>query len=93
MNTRLFALFLCLCILFSCDIPHKEAQDVVIEKEETTVTFHKTHEPKKEQAPFSDIVQVDNLYFLSGQIGMDPVSYTHLRAHRDQRGSRMPSSA
>ena len=22
-----------------------------------------------------------------------PVSYTHLRAHRDQRGSRMPSSA
>lgn len=71
MNTRLFALFLCLCILFSCDIPHKEAQDVVIEKEETTVIFHKTHEPKKEQAPFSDIVQVDNLYFLSGQIGMD----------------------
>ncbi|RMB61100.1 RidA family protein [Dokdonia sinensis] len=37
----------------------------------TEVTFHKTHEPKKENAPFSDIVQVGNLYFLSGQIGMN----------------------
>ncbi|AXT60754.1 RidA family protein [Aquimarina sp. AD10] len=37
----------------------------------TEVTFHKTHEPKKEGAPFSDAVQVGNLYFLSGQVGMD----------------------
>ncbi|MBP2832177.1 RidA family protein [Aquimarina sp. U1-2] len=36
-----------------------------------TIIFHKTHEPKKSAAPFSDIVQVDDLYFLSGQIGMD----------------------
>ncbi|WP_108867122.1 RidA family protein [Aquimarina aquimarini] len=35
------------------------------------VVFHKTHEPKKSKAPFSDIVQVGDLYFLSGQIGMD----------------------
>ena len=35
------------------------------------VIFHKTHEPKKENAPFSDIVQVGDLFFLSGQIGMD----------------------
>ncbi|WP_378183235.1 RidA family protein [Aquimarina sp. SS2-1] len=35
------------------------------------VIFHKTHEPKKVNAPFSDIVQVRDLYFLSGQVGMD----------------------
>ncbi|MDY8138584.1 RidA family protein [Aquimarina sp. 2201CG5-10] len=33
--------------------------------------FHKTHEPKKSRAPFSDAVQVGDLYFLSGQVGMD----------------------
>lgn len=35
------------------------------------VIFHKTHEAKKADAPFSDVVQVGDLYFLSGQIGMD----------------------
>lgn len=35
------------------------------------IVFHKTHESKKEQAPFSDIVGVGDLYFLSGQIGLD----------------------
>ncbi len=35
------------------------------------VIFHKTHEPKKANAPFSDIVQVGNLFFLSGQVGMN----------------------
>lgn len=40
-------------------------------KNETSVVFHKSHEPKKTEAPFSDVVQVGNLFFLSGQIGMD----------------------
>jgi len=40
------------------------------------VTFHKTHEPKKIGAPFSDAVQVGNLFFLSGQIGMDHTTRT-----------------
>ena len=35
------------------------------------VVFHKTHEPKKANAPFSDVVQVGDMYFLSGQIGMN----------------------
>lgn len=35
------------------------------------ITFHQTHEPKKADAPFSDVVQVGNMYFLSGQIGMN----------------------
>ncbi|GAA4108228.1 RidA family protein [Aquimarina addita] len=33
--------------------------------------FHPSHEPKKEHAPFSDIVEVGNTYYLSGQVGMD----------------------
>ncbi|MHA7059972.1 RidA family protein [Aquimarina sp. M1] len=42
----------------------------------TSVIFHKTHELKKANAPFSDMVQVGDLYFLSGQIGMDHKSRT-----------------
>ncbi len=40
------------------------------------ITFHNTHEPKKAGAPFSDAVQVGNLFFLSGQIGMDHATRT-----------------
>ncbi|MBQ0736084.1 RidA family protein [Aquimarina celericrescens] len=39
--------------------------------EHANVVFHKTHEPKKSEAPFSDVVQVNHLFFLSGQVGMD----------------------
>jgi len=38
---------------------------------DTSIVFHETHEPKKTNAPFSDVVQVGNLFFLSGQVGMD----------------------
>ncbi len=33
--------------------------------------FHASHEPKKQNAPFSDVVQVGNTLYLAGQIGMD----------------------
>ncbi|MFD0860724.1 RidA family protein [Sungkyunkwania multivorans] len=33
--------------------------------------FHKSHEPKKQNAPFSDAVQVGDMLFLAGQVGMD----------------------
>ena len=33
--------------------------------------FHESHEKRKKEAPFSDAVQVGDLFFLSGQIGMD----------------------
>ncbi|MDX1462020.1 MAG: RidA family protein [Marinirhabdus sp.] len=36
-----------------------------------TPVFHQSHEAKKENAPFSDVVQVGNTYYLAGQIGMD----------------------
>jgi|AntRauMFilla1563_2_1112583.scaffolds.fasta_scaffold07567_2 2-iminobutanoate/2-iminopropanoate deaminase len=35
----------------------------------STVKHHKSHEKSRQNVPFSDAVQVDNLYFLTGQIG------------------------
>ena len=63
----LFLLVLAICS--SC--APKEGQNT-----DTTVIFHKTHEPKKADAPFSDIVQVGDIYFLSGQIGMNHTTRT-----------------
>ncbi len=40
-------------------------------QESAELIFHPSHEEKKQQAPFSDVVQAGNLYFLAGQIGMD----------------------
>ncbi|MHA7832221.1 MAG: Rid family detoxifying hydrolase [Flagellimonas sp.] len=42
----------------------------------TEINFHKSHEPKKQDAPFSDAVQAGNMYFLAGQIGMDHTTRT-----------------
>ncbi len=36
-----------------------------------TPVFHLSHEPKKQDAPFSDAVQVGNTFYLSGQIGIN----------------------
>lgn len=33
------------------------------------IKHHKSHEPSRQNVPFSDVVQVNNLYFLTGQIG------------------------
>lgn len=35
------------------------------------IVFHKSHEPKRQQVPYSDMVESNGLMFLSGQIGMD----------------------
>ena len=40
-------------------------------QETKKVIFHKTHEPKKIDAPFSDVVQAGNTFYLAGQIGMN----------------------
>lgn len=40
-------------------------------KQQNNAIFHKSHELKKVNAPFSDAVEMGNLLFLSGQIGMD----------------------
>ncbi|MFY9242471.1 MAG: RidA family protein [Polaribacter sp.] len=33
------------------------------------IKYHKSHEENRQNVPFSDTVQVDNIYFLTGQIG------------------------
>ena len=35
------------------------------------VVFYKSHEPTKQEAPFSDMVESHGLLFLSGQVGMN----------------------
>lgn len=48
--------------------PIESTSDVV---DTVTPVFHASHEEKKQEAPFSDAVQVGNTFYLSGQIGMD----------------------
>jgi len=38
--------------------------------------FHKSHEPKKSEAPFSDVVEANGFLFLAGQVGMDHTTRT-----------------
>ncbi|MAU16438.1 MAG: reactive intermediate/imine deaminase [Muricauda sp.] len=45
-------------------------------QESTELIFHKSHEPKKQNAPYSDAVQAGNMYFLAGQVGMDHTTRT-----------------
>lgn len=62
-----FSLFVMVCFgfgMFSCQ---QQSQDIL---------FHKSHEPKKSQAPFSDVVEANGFLFLAGQVGMDHTSRT-----------------
>jgi len=36
---------------------------------ESEIIFHKSHEPSRANVPFSDVVETDNLLFITGQIG------------------------
>lgn len=40
-------------------------------QEKTEIIFHKPENPARASAPFSEVVQAGNLFFLAGQIGMD----------------------
>lgn len=40
-------------------------------QQKDSLVFHRSHEVKKRSAPYSDAVQVGDLFFLSGQVGMD----------------------
>lgn len=63
--------------MHSCTNTSLDAERNVEQKQvnETTIVahpvFYASHEPKKENAPFSDVVQVGNTFYLSGQIGID----------------------
>lgn len=56
----LFLLLTLLGLIFS-----SHAQD------ESAIIFHKSPDPQRQKAPFSETVQAGNLFFLAGQIGMD----------------------
>lgn len=43
----------------------------ILAQDNPGIIFHPSHEPKKQTAPFSDVVEAGNLFFLAGQIGMD----------------------
>lgn len=49
-------IFILVC---SCSFTSKEIQ------------FHNSHEPSRANVPFSDVVETENLLFLTGQIGKD----------------------
>ena len=40
-------------------------------QENSIITFHKSHEPTRQNTPFSDAVETDDFLFLAGQIGRD----------------------
>ena len=40
-------------------------------QEKNKLIFHDSHEIKKQDAPFSDVVETKDFLFLSGQVGMD----------------------
>ena len=65
--------FVTLLSWVACVSPSKEHSEESIEDhhEVSSPIFHASHEPKKQNAPFSDVVEVGNTYYLSGQIGMD----------------------
>ena len=58
-TTRLLLYTGILIIFSSCDLNPSE------------ISFHPSHEPKRQNTPFSDAVETDRLFFLAGQIGRD----------------------
>ena len=58
-----FIIFLAFMFVYGCQNESK-----------SIVKHHKSHEQTRQNMPFSDAVQVDNLYFLTGQIGKDHTS-------------------
>ncbi|GAA0873130.1 hypothetical protein GCM10009117_22770 [Gangjinia marincola] len=70
MRYVIFLLFTIL--LLSCTTTLKEGGgDNIKHQLSIEPVFHSSHEPEKKSAPFSDVVQVGDIYYLSGQIGMD----------------------
>ncbi|MFD2589001.1 RidA family protein [Croceitalea marina] len=53
---------ICVGLLFST---------LVIAQEDTEIIFHEPANPARAKAPFSEMVQAGNLFFLAGQIGID----------------------
>ena len=67
---KLSLIMLFLIVLTSCQQPKPISEESIVP------VFHNSHEPKKQDAPFSDVVQVGDVFYLSGQIGMDHTTRT-----------------
>lgn len=63
-NFKPFFVAFILLVVFSCT---NNNQNVI---------FHKSHEIKKQNTPFSDAVETNDFLFLSGQIGMNHATRT-----------------
>lgn len=63
-NTSLFIFVLIAFGIFSCQ---DNTEDII---------FHKSHEVKKAEAPFSDAVEANGFLFLAGQVGMNHTTRT-----------------
>lgn len=76
--TTLLVLFglLCSCNNATTEDSKAEVSEKNFVKTEKKPTFFRSHEPKKQAAPFSDIVKVGDTYYLAGQIGMDHTTRT-----------------
>jgi len=57
--------------LYGCQDNEASVSETAETDNNIEIVFHPSHEPKKAAVPFSDAVQVGDLFFLSGQIGMD----------------------
>jgi 2-iminobutanoate/2-iminopropanoate deaminase len=57
----------CLMLFSLCLISHVNTYS----QDGTDILFHKPEDPARGKAPFSEVVQAGNLFFLAGQIGMD----------------------
>ena len=57
-RTKLFIACLVSILLLDCNLGNKPV-------------FHDSHEPKRQNTPFSDVVETEDLMFLAGQIGRD----------------------
>jgi 2-iminobutanoate/2-iminopropanoate deaminase len=57
--SKLFLMLFLVLIAISCEENHFET------------TFHKSHEPNRQNTPFSDAVETEDFLFLAGQIGRD----------------------
>lgn len=55
--SKLFLMLLLVVTSLSCDEKHFD------------ITFHNSHEPKRQNTPFSDAVETEDFLFLAGQIG------------------------
>ncbi len=63
---------LLLLFVVSCqENEHSNETSEAHEKQVSEITFHKSHEPTRQNTPFSDAVETEDFLFLAGQIGRD----------------------